>query len=144
MNKQDNGESRFFIRWETHSKCMTSVMCSLMEHQSLVDVAICCGTNTIHAHKCVLAANSQYFREQLEKNLGTEQIIITGLDFTIVKSIIEYMYCGVTQILKKNLKYTIAAAKFFQLRGLQVLVGDQPDLRYEADLIHIPPPVFLT
>ncbi|KAF5307371.1 hypothetical protein FQR65_LT07088 [Abscondita terminalis] len=144
MNKQENGEARYYIRWGTHSKCMTSVLCSLMEHQSLVDVAVCCGTNTIHAHKCVLAANSQYFREQLEKNLGTEQIIITGIDFSVVKTIVEYMYCGVIQVLQKNLKYMIAAAKFFQLRGLQVLVGDQPDLRCEADLIHIPHPVFLT
>ncbi|KAF5281337.1 hypothetical protein FQA39_LY17821 [Lamprigera yunnana] len=144
MNKPEIKEDQYFVKWETHAKWMTTGLCSLMEHQSFVDVAICCGTNTIHAHKCVLAASSQYFREQLEKNLGTEQIIIMGLDFIILKSLIEYMYCGVTNVFHKNLKYTVAAAKLFQLRGLQDLVSNQPDVQYEADLIHIPLPSFLT
>lgn len=33
-----------------------------MEHQSLVDVVLSCGSNTIQAHKFVLAANSPLFR----------------------------------------------------------------------------------
>lgn len=144
MNKEESEESQYYVKWETHGRFVTSVLCSLLEHQSLVDVVICCGTNTIHVHKCVLAANSQYFREQLERNMGTEQIIITGIDFVIVRSLIEYMYCGITNISHKNLKYMIAAANFFQIRGIQVLVSDQPEISYEAGLINIPPPVFLT
>ncbi|KAF2895244.1 hypothetical protein ILUMI_10930 [Ignelater luminosus] len=143
MNKQEGAKTRYYVQWDTHARHMCTVLCSLMEHQSLVDLAICCGTNTIHAHKCVLAANSPYFREQLEKNAGTEQVVITGLDFAIIKSIIEFMYCGETNILDENLKYMIAAAKFFQMRGLQTLVSDHQDIRYEADAIHIPPPIFL-
>ncbi|KAB0800445.1 hypothetical protein PPYR_06185 [Photinus pyralis] len=144
MNKEESDESQYYVKWETHGRFVTSVLCSLLEHQSLVDVVICCGTNTIHVHKCVLAANSQYFREQLERNMGTEQIIMTGIDFVIVRSLIEYMYCGITNISHKNLKYMIAAANFFQIRGIQVLVSDQPEIGYEAGLINIPPPVFLT
>lgn len=42
------------------------------------------------------------------------------------------MYCGETNILDENLKYMIAAAKFFQMRGLQTLVSDHQDIRFEA------------
>lgn len=117
---------------------MCRALCSLMEHQSLVDLAICCGNNTIHAHKCILAANSSYFRvsqppenssvnsassqEQLERNSSAEQVIINGLDFVVMKSIVEFIYCGETNVSDENMKYMIAAAKAFQIRGLQALV----------------------
>lgn len=68
MNKEETTKSRYCIQWNAHEKYMCNVLCSLMEHQSLVDLAICCGSNTIHAHKCILAANSPYFR--VRKNVG--------------------------------------------------------------------------
>lgn len=63
-------------------------------------------------------------QEHLEKNVGTEQIIINGLDFSIVKAIIEYMYCGETNILEEQFKYIIAAASMFKIRGLQSLESE--------------------
>lgn len=53
--------------------------------------------------------------------MDTEQIVINGLDFVIVKAIIEFMYCGETNILEDQLKYMIAASKLFKIRGLQTL-----------------------
>lgn len=55
-------------------------------------------------------------------------MIISGLDFIIIKSIIEFIYCGETNVSEENMKYMIAAAKVFQIRGLQALVaeGDIP------------------
>ncbi|XP_018321321.1 uncharacterized protein LOC108734319 [Agrilus planipennis] len=146
MNKQPEvtKTTRYCVQWDSHARHICTVFCSLMEHQSLVDVAICCGPNTIHAHKCVLAANSPYFREQLEKNCSVEQILINGLDFTVVKSIIEFMYCGETNILNENLRYVVAAAKFFQMRGLQALVSDRKEVQNEASIIEITPPLFIS
>lgn len=52
-------------------------------------------------------------------------MIINGLDFVIIKSIIEFIYCGETNVTEENMKFMIAAAKAFQIRGLQSLVSDE-------------------
>lgn len=52
-------------------------------------------------------------------------MIINGLDFVIIKSIIEFIYCGETNVSEENMKFMIAAAKVFQIRGLQSLVSDE-------------------
>ncbi|GJQ70884.1 hypothetical protein Trydic_g5946 [Trypoxylus dichotomus] len=138
----ETSKTRYCVQYDDHSRMMCSVLCSLMEHQSLVDLAIRCGNSTIHAHKCVLAANSPYFREQLEKNPTIEQIVINGLDFTVVKSIVEFMYCGETNVIEENFKYMVAASKLFQIRGIQALAADD---HYDADeSIQIPAPLFLS
>ncbi|KAK9737012.1 BTB/POZ domain [Popillia japonica] len=138
----ETSKTRYCVQYDDHSRMMCSVLCSLMEHQSLVDLAIRCGNSTIHAHKCVLAANSPYFREQLEKNPTIEQIVINGLDFTVVKSIVEFMYCGETNVIEENFKYMVAASKLFQIRGIQALAADD---HYDADEnIQIPAPLFLS
>ncbi|XP_017780951.1 PREDICTED: modifier of mdg4-like [Nicrophorus vespilloides] len=141
MRKEDNLKTRVCVQYDDHSRLMCSVLCSLMEHQSLVDLAIRCGNNTMHAHKCILAASSPYFREQLEKNPGTEQVIINGLDFVIMKSVIEFIYCGETNILEEHLKHVAAAAKLFQIGGLQALA---PEVNFDSDeSIQIPAPIFM-
>lgn len=60
----------------------------------------------------------------MEKNTTAEQVIINGLDFVIIKSIIEFIYCGETIVPDDNMKYMIAAAKVFQIRGLQALASE--------------------
>lgn len=115
-----------------------------MEHQSLVDIAICCGNNTLHAHKCILAANSTYFREELEKNSSIEQIVMLGFDFAVLKAIIEFMYCGETVLLEEHVKYLIAAAKLFKIKGLDILFSDRQEYQNITEEIFIPYPHFIT
>lgn len=55
-------KTKYCIKWDTQTNSLMQGLCSLIEHQSLVDVAVCCGNNTLHAHKCVLAANSPLFK----------------------------------------------------------------------------------
>lgn len=62
MNKSGGAQAKYCIQSENHPQHTTVGLCSLMEHQSLVDIVICCGNNILHAHKVVLAASSPYFR----------------------------------------------------------------------------------
>lgn len=62
MNKNGSTKPKYCIQSEKHPQQTTVGLCSLMEHQSLVDIAICCGNNILHAHKVVLAASSPLFR----------------------------------------------------------------------------------
>lgn len=72
MNKNGSNKSKkCVISWETHPKNLLKNFCSLMEHQSLVDVVLSCGSNTIQAHKFVLAANSPLFRVSIHLFINT-------------------------------------------------------------------------
>lgn len=57
-----SNKPRLVVQYDDHSSFMATVLCTLMEHQSLVDIAIRCGNQTLHAHKVILASNSPYFR----------------------------------------------------------------------------------
>lgn len=57
--------------------------------------------------------------------------MIIGLDFIVVKSIIEYIYCGEANIFDEHLKFTMAAAKFLQIKGLQMLFADNEEFHRE-------------
>ncbi|XP_044744984.1 uncharacterized protein LOC123306870 [Coccinella septempunctata] len=137
-------KTNYCVSWKTHSKHVFKSLCCLMEHQSLVDIAICCGNKTLHAHKCILAANSHYFKDEFEKNPSVEQIVISGFDFGVLKSIIEFMYCGETIIEEENVKFLIGAAKLFQVRGLDTLFSDRQEHQHLIEDVYIPYPQFMS
>lgn len=60
----------------------------------------------------------------MEKNPGTEQVLISGCEFPIIRSLIEFIYCGETVIEEEFLKYLIAAARMFQMKSLENLALD--------------------
>ncbi|XP_076259577.1 longitudinals lacking protein-like [Rhynchophorus ferrugineus] len=124
MNKNCVKNTKYAINWDSHPQNFVKNVCSLMEHQSLVDIVISCGNNTIQAHKFILASNSPLFREEFEKNPSIEQILISGCDFSVLKSVVEIMYCGQTVVTEENVKFLIAMVKLFQLKNLENLFND--------------------
>lgn len=71
-----------------------------------------------------MSNNFRYFQEELEKNPSTEQVIITGCDFSVIRSIIEFIYCGETVVAEDSLKYLVAAARLFEMKILENLSLD--------------------
>ncbi|KAL1491872.1 hypothetical protein ABEB36_012401 [Hypothenemus hampei] len=141
MNNKNRKITKYVINWQTHPQNLLKSFCSLMEHQSLVDVVICCGNNTIQAHKFVLAANSPLFRMEFEKNAAIEQVVISGCEFSILKSVVEIMYCGQTLINEENMKFLIAIVKLFEMKPLENLFSDNTN---SIEEICLPKPQFLT
>ncbi|CAH2015638.1 unnamed protein product [Acanthoscelides obtectus] len=126
MNKVGNGRAKYCIQSEQHPQQTTWALCSFMERQNFVDVAICCGNNVLRAHKVVLAAHSPLFKEELEKNSSVEQVVITGCDSSVVRSLVEFMYCGQTIISEEHVKYLVAAARTLRMKTLENLTFDCP------------------
>lgn len=60
----------------------------------------------------------------MEKNPTTEQVVITGCDFSVIRSIVEFIYCGETVVEEESLKYLVAAARLFQMKILENLSLD--------------------
>ncbi|XP_030756983.1 uncharacterized protein LOC115882871 isoform X2 [Sitophilus oryzae] len=141
MNKNGIKPVKYAVHWETHPQNFVKNVCGLMEHQSLVDVVICCGNNTIQTHKFILAANSPLFREEFEKNPSIEQILIRGCDFSVLKSVVEMMYCGQTVIMEENIKFLVAMVKMLEMKNLENLFKEHASC---AEEVFLPKPQFLT
>lgn len=57
------------------------------------------------------------FQEVLQKQAG-EPLIILKMRFSVLKCLVEFMYCGKTQCLEENLDELVAAAQFLKIKGL--------------------------
>ncbi|CAB3374050.1 Hypothetical predicted protein [Cloeon dipterum] len=115
--------TRFVVQWEEHPAHLASRLGHLLESQTLVDITLMCNTHTLRVHRCVLAACSPYF-ENLLQNIAQRQlsqhplIVLKDMQFSVLKSMIEFMYCGETNVTDEDLGPLLQAARFFQVKGL--------------------------
>ncbi|KOB75457.1 putative fruitless [Operophtera brumata] len=108
---------RYSLHYEDYSEHLMSRFGKLLQMQSLVDMTLMCSSHTLRVHKSVLAASSAYFQEVLQKQTG-EPLIILKMRFSVLKCLVEFMYCGKTQCLEENLDELVSAAQFLKIKGL--------------------------
>ncbi|KAJ1521605.1 hypothetical protein ONE63_003254 [Megalurothrips usitatus] len=119
------GGTRFMVQWEEHPSHLATRLGQLLEHQTLVDVTLMCNTHTLKVHRAVLAACSPYFESILQRQLGAHPLIVLkDMQFSVLKSLIEFMYCGETSVTEDNLGALLQAAKFFQVKGLSSMTRE--------------------
>ncbi|KAK3928767.1 Longitudinals lacking protein, isoforms J/P/Q/S/Z [Frankliniella fusca] len=119
------GGTRFMVQWEEHPSHLATRLGQLLEHQTLVDVTLMCNTHTLRVHRAVLAACSPYFESILQRQLGAHPLIVLkDMQFSVLKSLIEFMYCGETSVTEDNLGALLQAAKFFQVKGLSSMTRE--------------------
>lgn len=113
------------VHWDEHATHLANRLGYLLEHQLFVDVTLMCNTHTLKVHRSVLAACSPYFEEVLQRQLGNHPLIVLkDMKFSVLKSMIEFMYCGETSVTEENLNPLMEAAKFFEVKGLSSMSKD--------------------
>ncbi|XP_048265503.1 uncharacterized protein LOC100645854 isoform X3 [Bombus terrestris] len=112
------------LQWADHARYITEKFSELLERQALVDVTLVCEEQKLRVHKLVLAANSTYFEEILQRDLGQEPVIFfKDLNFEILKAMVEFMYCGETTIPYQLLSPLLTATKTFKVKELTTVVN---------------------
>uniref|UniRef100_A0A146L6M3 Protein bric-a-brac 2 n=1 Tax=Lygus hesperus TaxID=30085 RepID=A0A146L6M3_LYGHE len=113
--------TQFLVQWDEHPSHLATRLGYLLEHQSLVDVTLMCNTHTLKVHRAVLAACSPYFERQLGNH---PLIVLKDMKFSVLKSLVEFMYCGETSVSEENLTPLLEAAKFFEVKGLSSMTKE--------------------
>ncbi|XP_024086095.1 uncharacterized protein LOC106674150 isoform X2 [Cimex lectularius] len=113
--------TQFLVQWDEHPSHLATRLGYLLEHQSLVDVTLMCNTHTLKVHRAVLAACSPYFERQLGNH---PLIVLKDMKFSVLKSLVEFMYCGETSVSEENLSPLLEAAKFFEVKGLSSMTKE--------------------
>lgn len=66
MGSGGNGVGQeFCLKWNNHTTTILSVMDTLLEEESLVDVTLSADGQFVRAHRVILSACSPYFRVSL-------------------------------------------------------------------------------
>jgi len=111
----------FCLKWNNHRTTIISVMDTLLEEESLVDVTLSADGQFIRAHRVILSACSPYFRQLFKSSFLNDKhpvIIMKDVDFDNLKSLVEYMYKGEANVPQHMLPSFIQTAESLQIRGL--------------------------
>ena len=89
-------EDVFCLKWNDHNSNMKAVLCNLLRETAFCDITLAAGGQCIQAHKVVLIACSEYFKSLLTPLREGQHplIILEGINFKELKSLLEYMYYG--------------------------------------------------
>lgn len=110
---------KFCIKWKDFQKNVSSSFQEI--RKDFCDVTLAGESNTkILAHKVVLAASSNLFRDILKENPHPHPLLyMKGIKGVQLTSVVDFMYHGEVSIYQEDLNDFLMVAKELQLKGLQ-------------------------
>ena len=112
---------QFCLKWNDFHSNLSSSFGLLRNENYLEDITLVTDDHhQIAAHKLVLSACSEYFRNVLSKNSHSHPMLcLDGVTKGDLINVIDYVYYGQVQIHQDNLDQFLQIAQKFQLQGLQ-------------------------
>ncbi|XKL59291.1 hypothetical protein PGB90_000307 [Kerria lacca] len=118
MNTEDT--QQFCLRWHNYQSSLLATLPQLLDGDDLTDVTLCAGSRSLKAHRVVLSACSEYFKE-LFKELGPSHhpvIVLPGVEFADLCALVTFMYSGEVNIYESQLASLLSMADVLHIRGL--------------------------
>ena len=132
---QDEGQEKivtqsstdnFRLRWNDFEPNFVSSINQLREDSDFLDVTLVtsdCGSRVLQAHKVVLSACSNFFKQILrQQSRGHPHpnpfIFLRGIGYNDLVSILDFMYHGEVKIAQNNLNNFLTLAEELQIKGL--------------------------
>lgn len=118
----------FCLRWDKHSSNLINTFNDLILNESLTDVTLACDGVMLKAHKIVLSANSNYFRDLFIANPCKHPIVIMkDIKIEDLKAIIDFMYKGEVNIFSAQMEALLKTAETLRVKGLFVSSDDKSE-----------------
>ena len=113
---------KFCLKWNDFYTNVSKSFGVLRNEDYLQDVTIVTDDNEqVAAHKLVLSACSEYFKNIFKKNKSPNLLLcIEGINSDDFGNVLDYIYNGEVQILQENLDRFLEVAQRFKLEGLQL------------------------
>ena len=93
----------------------------LREQNEFIDVTLACDDyQQFDAHKVILSAGSQFFRNLLQRIKHLHPFIyLKGIEKAVLENILDFLYNGEVRINKEDLETFMKVARELQIRGLE-------------------------
>ena len=110
---------KFFLKWNDFHSNISKSFTQLRHEDDFYDVTLVSDDqDQISAHKVVLSACSEYFKNILKKNKHPNPLLcLEGINSIELKIILDYLYNGEVNIFKENLDRFLNIAERFKLEG---------------------------
>ena len=119
---------KFCLKWNDFQKNVSTSFQEIREDFCNVTLAGE-GHQKIEAHKVVLAASSNFFREVLKQNQHPHPLLyMKGIKSSQLASVVDFMYHGEVSVYQADLDDFLAVAEELQLKGL---TGNDTDKKEE-------------
>ena len=112
---------KFSFKWNNFKENVFTAFGSLREYDEFSDVTLVCEDGQqVEAHKVILVASSPFFLSLLRKNKHAHPLIyMRGMEFTDLKAILDFIYCGEATIDKIYLDRFLKIGEELKLEGLK-------------------------
>ena len=111
---------KFFLKWNDFHSNISKSFIQLRHEDDFYDVTLVSDDqDQISAHKVVLSASSEYFKNILRKNKHPNPLLcLEGINSNEIKNMLDYLYNGEVNIVQEDLERFLKIAERFQLEGL--------------------------
>ena len=108
------------LQWNDFKENAEKTFSSLREDKDFTDVTLVCEDGKqVEGHKVVLASSSPFFKNILTQNKHVHPLIyMRGIKSDDLLAIVDFLYCGETNMYPENLDSFLAIAEELQLKGL--------------------------
>ena len=115
-----NTMEKFSLKWNDFQTNVSKTFSSLRQEEHLFDVTLVSDDEQhIAAHKLVLTASSQFFKNILKKaSHASPMIFLSGFKSSDLLLIMDYIYQGEVQILQSDLDGFLEVAQRLRIEGL--------------------------
>ena len=119
------GREKFSLNWNKFDIAARDTLKSVHLDKNFANVTLACDDDQqIEAHKIILSSASQFFKKVLLNNLHPHPLIyLSGLKIEELRSIIEFIYLGETEVEANNLPRFLDVSRNLKVRGLQAEEG---------------------
>ena len=110
----------FFLKWNDFQSKVSQSFDVLRREEDFFDVTLVSEDETqIPAHKLVLSASSDFFKNILRRNTHSHPLLyLSGVDSVSLGSILDFIYQGEVQIYQNGINQFMEAAKKLKIEGL--------------------------
>ena len=129
---------KFCLKWNDFQANVTSSFRKLRTADDFYDVTLVSDDQKqATAHKIVLSASSEYFKNILKSNKHSHPMIcLAGVNSNEMNSILDYIYNGEVQICQENLDKFLDVAQRFHIEGLmQSEEVEEKEVKGESELV---------
>ena len=115
------------ICWDKFKVSTSDAFQNLIKDTDFTDVTLACEDGKqIKAHKVILSACSQFFKDILIRNPHTHPLIyLKGINYSCLRYLMNFIYLGETEVKQDDLDRFISSSKDLKIEGLTRLENAQ-------------------
>ncbi|KAB7501059.1 Broad-complex core protein isoform 6, partial [Armadillidium nasatum] len=114
------------ISWVSHNAAFTSAFTNLRLQNAFCDVTVCSRGNYFPAHRLILAAFSDYFKEILEETPCKHPfILVQNANGEDLKALLDFIYVGEISVESERMESFLKLAQNLEVRGFAASVKNE-------------------